>query len=127
MNNNNNIVALVIAVLGFVALLIFGKWVMDQNRQQPLIGPTTIQLPQHPPQPLPQPQYWERPQNRPEPHHCAEFWQGYRDGYKGRPPMTGCCPEYMAGYRRGRYDRGCCHHDYFDRHCPPNFRIHIDL
>lgn len=116
--NNNSLAILIVGVVGFLTILIGGKWLLDSRRSEIV-------------QPYVQPQQRQRdininvrphPQVYPQYHGKNEFWYGYRDGYNGRPICDGC-PEYMQGYRVGQYDRqqGC--HTYYDQHCPPGFSL----
>lgn len=139
--NNNTIGVIVVGLLGFLAIIVTGKWLLDSHHEKcrvqaqavvPVAPPPakTGPQPQTPPPAAPPSKNVDVNVNingprpyYPQYHNCDEFWFGYRDGYCGRPPRPGCCPEYMHGYRVGCWDRhrGC--HDYFDRHCPPGFSI----
>lgn len=137
MDNNNSVGVIIVGVLGFIAIVIAGKWLLDNNRcrdghchpRQQQMAP---QYPQRPNQPYQRPRHdqgvninIQAPPSCPSHYHNRnEFWFGYRDGYNGRRPNDNC-PEYLHGYRQGAYDRSRNCHDYFDRHCPNGFHLRV--
>lgn len=121
---NNSIGIIVVGLIALLAIVVVGKWLLDNQRANApvAVAPVYPSQPSQPSQPgvvLP-PAY---PHHFPQYHHCDEFWHGYRDGWRGLAPAPGCCPEYMQGYRIGKYDRGCGCPYYYDRYCPPGFSI----
>jgi hypothetical protein len=137
MNNNNSVAIIVVGLLGFLAIIITGKWLLDKHHdhdrvqqvqvapQQP--GPAPQQPPQQiivtPPAPpaniiIGQPY----PQTYPQFHSKHEFWQGYSDGWNNIP-MRQRCPEYVQGYQIGQHDRRCNRPYYHQQHCPPGFTL----
>lgn len=138
-NNNNSLGVIVVGILGFIGIVIVGKWILDKDdcHDHHFKNRTEIVVPQQPPQQQPQqPQRPFYPRDNgvninvqppvcpPHYHNSNEFWFGYRDGYAGRHPCDNC-PEYMSGYRIGMRDRHAGCHDYFDRHCPPGFSLRV--
>lgn len=133
-NNNNSLGLIIVGVLGFIGIVIVGKWILDKDHHDcyPQRDTTEIVIPHQPQQP--QRPYYPRhndgvninvqPSCPPHFHNKNEFWFGYRDGYSGRHPSDNC-PEYMSGYRIGMRDRHAGCHDYYDRHCPPGFSLRV--
>ena len=130
---------IVIAIIGFMCVIITGKWLLD-NREKPVEKIVVekqvekqIEKSQPECNPVPKgakPQSY--PYHCPQYHHKNDFWKGYSDGCSGRPRRMDC-PEYLEGYRIGMYDRGCKNHYYYDHYCPkdgfsltlPNFSLNI--
>lgn len=127
--NNNSVALVIIGVLGFFGVLIFGKVLLDSKKDRhhcPPPAPQIIQTPAPQPQtlvPVPVPVPIPIHQGY---HNNNDFWVGYRDGYTGRSALL-FSPEYLAGYRAGKQDRGCGRPDYFNNHCPPNFKLQINI
>lgn len=114
---NNSLAILMTGLVGFLALLIGGKWLLDSRKPDPV----AVQPPQQQQRDIninvrPYPQVYTHYHNK------NEFWFGYRDGYTGRPACDHC-PEYMQGYRVGYHDRCQGRHTYYDQHCPPGFSL----
>lgn len=132
-NNNNSLGLIIVGVLGFIGIVIVGKWILDDKdchngHCEPHRGRTEIVIPQQPIQrPLRNDGVNINIQSPACPSHFHdknEFWFGYRDGYAGRPPVDRC-PEYIQGYQIGVRDRQIGRHDYFDRNCPPGFSLRV--
>jgi hypothetical protein len=136
MNNNNSVGIIVVGILGFIAIVIAGKWLLDDNHCKNGHCPPSRQMaPQYPNQYPNRPCPPQRPNhnegvniNIQAPpahfHNKNEFWFGYRDGYNGLPVRDNC-PEYLSGYQMGVRDRRAGCHDYFDRHCPSGFQLRV--
>lgn len=140
-NNNNNGTALVVlGLLGFLAIIITGKFILDNNRREcdtdchnegrVIINRQHRDRNEYRPRVDIQPRVEiNTPPVRPytpcpEFHNKSEFWLGYNDAYSGRPArMT--CPEYIRGYDIGICDRRMNRRDYFDHHYPPGFHIRV--
>ena len=135
-NNNNSLGLIIVGILGFIGIVIVGKWILDKDdchHHPQNMGRTEIVVPQQPQRP-----FYPRdnggvninvqpptcPPHMRHYHNKNEFWFGYRDGYAGRHPSDNC-PEYMSGYRIGMRDRHAGCHDYFDQHCPPGFSLRV--
>jgi len=118
--NNNSVGTIVAGILGFIAIIITGKWLLDDNHcknnhctpKQNIIAP---QYPQQSNESIQPPAHF---------HNKNEFWFGYRDGYNGLP-ICDNCPEYLSGYQMGVRDRRAGCHDYFDRYCPNGFQLKV--
>jgi hypothetical protein len=135
-NNNNSLGLIIVGVLGFIGIIIVGKWILnDKDCHNGHCEPryrdrTEFVVPQQPMYPQRQPRNDDnlninvQPPCPPHFHNQNEFWFGYRDGYAGRPPVDRCA-EYMSGYRIGIRDRHAGCHDYFDRHCPSDFSLRV--
>lgn len=130
---DNTAAILVIGLLGFLAIIITGKWLLDRrdndHRHRPIIvqqqpapmppqpqpkieSPPVIVLPPQQPVVVLPPTY---PHHAPTCHGNKDFWLGYRDGYRGLP-VVDYCPEYSQGYRIGHYDRLQGRPYYYDRY-----------
>lgn len=121
-NQNNSIALIVLGVLGCLAIIITGKFILEnnskfkENTSRPIIinrsKDTQVQ-----PQVIPY-------EPCPEYHNRSEFWLGYNDGWDGRiPRMT--CPEYDRGYFIGEHDRGMNRRYYYENYYPPGFHIRL--
>lgn len=138
-NQNNGTALVVLGLLGFLAIIITGKFILDNNRRddhcdhdcnrQVIIergerhGPRVEVSPQIPQRPFPQAH--PRPYTPcPEYHSNSEFWLGYNDAW-ARIPARMSCPEYLRGYDIGAYDRYMNRRDYYDRYYPPGFHIRV--
>jgi len=138
MNSNNSIAVIVVGLLGFLAIIITGKWLLDRKDHcdHPPVVQVAPQQPQQPPrrQQSQQPQVIVQPpppqiiigqpypHSYPHHHNKHEFWQGYSDGWNGIP-MRQHCPEYAQGYQIGQHDRRCNRPRYHEQHCPPGFTL----
>ena len=153
MSNNNSVAVIVVGLLGFVAIAITGKWLLDNKNDEcdhhenhrdriEIIAPRE-QRPQPAPQvivtpPAPQvivtppaqqiiigrPYPQAYPQAYPQYHNRNEFWMGYSDGWNGMV-MRQNCPEYVQGYQIGLHDRSCHRPYYHEQHCPPGFSLRV--
>lgn len=138
-NNNNGTALVVLGLLGFLAIIITGKFILDNNNRKEcgpechegrviinrshhdregyrprVIGPR-VELNTPPARPYtPCPEY----------HNKSEFWFGYNDGWAGVSARMRC-PEYLRGYEIGLYDRRMNRKDYFNRYYPPGFHIRV--
>jgi len=150
MSNNNSVAVIVVGLLGFMAIAITGKWILDQNNecnhhrqdhrdrieintpapqvvtppaQQIIVTPPAQQIIVTPPaqQIIIGRPY---PQAYPQYHSRNEFWMGYSDGWNGMG-MRQNCPEYIQGYQIGTHDRSCHRPYYHERHCPPGFSLRV--
>lgn len=137
MSSNNSVAIVVVGLLGFLAIIITGKWLLDKHHnhervqqvqvapQQPAPLPTA---PQQPQQIIVQPPAstiiigQPYPKAYPQMHNDHRFWQGYSDGWNGFPARQNC-PEYAQGYVIGQYDRRCNRPIYHQQHCPPGFTL----
>lgn len=84
----------------------------------PIVAPSNPEVPE---QKVP-PKHF--PHGRPEIDGQRFFWDGYRDGYRGFPRNSSNF-EYNRGFDIGLKDRRIGRRDYYDDHCPPNFRFNI--
>lgn len=124
---DNTVGIIIVGLLGFLAIVVTGKWLLDKKEQchhepvqiiqsapipqqkkiapPPVIvtPPTVIVLP---------PQY---PHHAPRCHGNREFWMGYSDGYCARR-SCGWTPEYNQGFQIGHYDRQLGKPWYYDRY-----------
>jgi hypothetical protein len=146
MSNNNSVAVIVVGLLGFMAIAITGKWILEDKHEhhrdncqkeqpQPLPAAPAPQVIVTPP-PTPAPQVIVTPpptqiiigrpypQAYPQYHSRNEFWQGYSDGWGGMR-MRQNCPEYIQGYQIGLHDRGCHRPYYHEQHCPPGFSLRV--
>lgn len=134
-NQNNSIALIVLGVLGCLAIIITGKFILEnsrvrENSSRPIIinrGKDTHQCPPQQPQPHshshPQPQVIPY-EPCPEYHNRSEFWLGYNDGWDGRVPRM-ACPEYDRGYSIGEHDRVMNRRYYYENYYPPGFHIRL--
>lgn len=137
-SNNNGTALVVLGLLGFLAIIITGKFILDNNRRdcdhhdgQVIINrphrdgyrPRVDVSPRVEVAPPVRPHIQSYPPC-PEYHNKSEFWMGYNDGYAGIHARLGC-PEYVRGYEIGRHDRHSNCRDYFDRYYPPGFHIRV--
>lgn len=143
-NNNNSVSVIVVGLLGFVAIVITGKWLLEKDDECDHHHRDRIEIntPQQPPAPAPQvivtppaPQVVTPPapqiiigrpypQTYPQYHNRNEFWQGYSDGWNGMG-MRQNCPEYAQGYQIGLHDRNCRRPYYHEEHCQPGFSLRV--
>lgn len=126
---NNNSVAIIIAgILGFVGIIIVGKWLLDEhdhNHQE-------IQQQSIPSQPQTQAQTQEPMTPQPivvqpvfsQYHNRNDFWQGYSDAWN-RLGMRQDSPGYIQGYQIGLRDRRSNRPYYHDHYCPPGFSMRV--
>jgi len=144
MSNNNSVAIIVVGLLGFVAIVITGKWLLDENERCNQRDRIEINTPhfrgnfpiERPAQQQPAPQVIVTPpvqqiiigrpypQVYPQYHNRNEFWQGYSDGWGGMG-MRQNCPEYIQGYQIGLHDRNCRRPYYHEQHCPPGFSLRV--
>lgn len=125
--NNNNTTLVVLGLLGFLAILVMGKFILDNNNK--VCGPEChereINSHHRPVQPRPHVDVQPRAYTPcPEYHNKSEFWLGYNDGWNGMPARMRC-PEYIRGYDIGLYDRRMNQKDYYNRYYPPGFTIRV--
>lgn len=137
-NQNNSMALIVLGVLGCLAIIITGKFILEnscdhENHSRPIIinrdkdghghghGQPRPPQPPNPPQP---PQVVIPYEPCPEYHNRSEFWLGYNDGWDRRVPrMT--CPEYSRGYAIGEHDRIMNRRYYYENYYPPGFHIRL--
>lgn len=134
MANNNGIALVVLALLGFLAIIITGKFILDKKNEtvminQPIpqpIQPTPVEMPQQSTiQPDTSNQNNHNHRQCPESYHKkSEFWMGYNDAWARMPARLDCL-EYRKGYEIGRQDRRANYRDYYHRHYPPGFHIRV--
>ena len=131
---NNSVAVIMVGALGFLAMVIAGKWLLDEPNHhdcQPAIiqpqiitQPPIVRQPTRPPIVVQPPVVGPYPGSYPHYHNRNEFWQGYSDGWRGMA-MRQNCPEYSQGYKIGAYDRRCNRHQYYDQHCPSGFSLRV--
>lgn len=142
MNNNNSVAVIIVGLLGFMAIAITGKWLLDSHddcerhehhrdrieiNSQPIIPqqqqqqPTPQVIVTPPAQPIVIGPY---PQTFPQYHNRNEFWMGYSDGWHSSG-MRQNCPEYIQGYQIGVHDRRCNQPYYHDQYFPPGLTFRL--
>jgi len=121
---NNGTTLIVLGLLGFLAIIITGKFILSNNQNNDYDRNHFYR--DRPPQINVEPKVEITPPilAYPEHHNKSEFWLGYNDGYAKITARLNC-PEYLHGYELGRRDRHLNRRDYFDRHYPPGFRIRV--
>lgn len=141
MSKDNSIALIVVGLIGFLAVIITGKWLLDNNDCEHNHNRHHMEQRACPPQGRPhrfveqQPQVIVQPpatqivgrpypQTYPQYHNRQEFWMGYSDGWNNFPRRLNC-PEYTQGYVVGQHDRRCNRPYYHQQHCPPGFSLRV--
>jgi hypothetical protein len=128
-NSTNTVAVIVVGVLGFIAIVICGKWLLERHHER--CYPQHRVKIQAPVNPAPAPAastiiiQGQTYPTYPQYHSNESFWLGYSDGYCGRPARLGCV-EYARGYEIGCRDRVRRNPYYFHRCCPPGFHLRIN-
>lgn len=114
--------SLAVLVAGFLVLIVIILILMPKSSTTEILNPPSAPLQeQTEPKAIPERHV---PHGRPEVSGQRLFWDGYRDGYRGYARLSSH-PEYNRGFDIGLKDRRIGRRDYYDNHCPPNFRFNI--
>lgn len=125
-DQNNGTALVVLGLLGFLAIIITGKFILDNNHKEDHCDKQVIiekNVEKQEPK-VDDPQILQRSFSHirprpytpcPEYHNNSEFWMGYNDAW-ARNPARISCPEYLRGYDIGMYDRHINRRDYYNRY-----------